>query len=72
MEKETFEAALLKLESIIKEMENGEIDLEESINKYKNATELLKFCDNKLKNATNTINKVLNSKDEFEDLKIVE
>lgn len=69
MKKNTFESSLLELESIIKEMENGEIDLDDSIEKYKKAMELLKFCDDKLKNATKTVNKVLNSSDEFEDLK---
>lgn len=69
MKKNTFESSLLELESIIKEMETGEIDLDDSIEKYKKAMELLKFCDNKLKNATETVNKVLNSNDEFEDLK---
>ena len=34
MKNETFESALLKLESIIKELENGEIDLDKSIDKY--------------------------------------
>lgn len=70
MEKETFESALLKLESIIKELENGEIDLDKSMDKYKEATELLNFCDSKLKNATETVNKVLTDSGEFEDLKI--
>ncbi len=72
MKKNTFESSLLELESIIKEMETGEIDLDDSIEKYKKAMELLKFCDNKLKNATETVNKVLNSNDEFEDLKTME
>lgn len=70
MKNETFESALLKLESIIKELENGEIDLDKSIDKYKEATELLNFCDNKLKSATETVNKVLNDSGEFIDLKI--
>ncbi len=70
MENETFENALLKLETIIKELESGEIDLDKSIDKYKEATELLNLCDNKLKNATETVNKVLNDSGEFVDLKI--
>lgn len=72
MKNETFESALLKLETVVKELENGEIDLDKSIEKYKTATELLKFCDEKLKNATETVNKVLNKNNEFEDLKIEE
>ena len=72
MKNETFESALLKLESTIKELENGEIDLDKSIEKYKEATELLKFCDDKLKSATETVNKVLNNDGTFEDFKIEE
>lgn len=72
MKKDSFESALLELESIIKEMENGEINLDDSIEKYKKATELLKLCDDKLKSATETVNKVLNKDNEFEDLNIVE
>ena len=72
MKTETFESALLKLEAVVKELENGEIDLDKSIEKYKLATELLKFCDDKLKSATETVNKVLGKNDEFEDLKIEE
>ncbi len=70
MKNETFESALLKLESIIKELENGEIDLDKSIDKYEEATKLLNFCDKKLKSATETVNKVLNDSGEFVDLKI--
>ena len=70
MKNESFESALLKLESIIKELENGEVDLDKSISKYKEATELLNFCDKKLKDATKTINKVLNDSGEFEDFKV--
>ncbi len=65
--KETFESALLKLESIVKELESGNIELDKMVDKYKEATELLSFCDEKLKNATKTVNKVLNKDDEFED-----
>ena len=70
--KMTFENALLKLETIIKELENGNIELDKMVDKYKEATELLDFCDNKLKNATKTVNKVLNANGEFEEFVIEE
>lgn len=70
MKNETFESALLKLETIIKELESGEIDLDKSIDKYKEATKLINLCDEKLKNATETVNKVLNDSGEFEDFEI--
>lgn len=68
MKEETFESALLKLESIVKELENGDIDLDKSISKYKEATDLLNYCDKKLKEATKTVNMVLNENGEFEPL----
>ncbi|MEG2457889.1 MAG: exodeoxyribonuclease VII small subunit [Bacilli bacterium] len=67
-----FEDALLSLEDIIKELENGEIDLDKSLEKYKEATELVKFCDNKLKNANETVNKILNENGKLEDFKKLE
>ena len=70
MKNETFESALLKLESIIKELESGETDLDKTIDKYKEATELLNLCDEKLKSATKTVNKVLNDSGEFEDFNV--
>lgn len=59
METETFESALLKLEEIIRELENGEIELDKSLNKYTEAMKLVEFCNEKLKNANSTINKIL-------------
>ena len=67
--KETFESALLKLESIVKELESGDTELDKMVDKYKEATELLSFCDDKLKSANETVNKVLNNDNEFEDFK---
>lgn len=46
---ETFESALQELETIIKHIENDQIDLESALNNYKHGMELVKFCQNKLK-----------------------
>ena len=48
-----------ELESIINELENGEIDLEESIEKYTKAMKLVKECDDKLKNIEEQVNKMI-------------
>ncbi len=69
MKEETFETALKKLETITRELENGEIDLESSIKKYEEANKLLKFCSSKLDSAHETINKILNENGELEDFK---
>lgn len=43
MEK-NFEQMLNELEGLIKDLENNDIDLDESINKYKKALDLSKAC----------------------------
>jgi exodeoxyribonuclease VII small subunit len=43
-EKLSFEQALEKLETIVEEIEAGEVSLEESIEKYARGIELLKHC----------------------------
>lgn len=67
--KETFETALLKLETIIKDLESGEIDLDNSIEKYNEAMKLVKFCTEKLETASKTVNKILNEDGEFVEFK---
>lgn len=47
--KKKFEEKMKDLESIINELENGNIDLEDSINKYTEAMKLVKDCDEQLK-----------------------
>lgn len=54
-----FEDKIKELESIIDELENGEIDLEESIEKYTKAMTLVKECDEKLKNIEEQVNKII-------------
>lgn len=44
MPKKSFEQALKELESIVKEMESGELFLEESVKKYENGIKKSKFC----------------------------
>lgn len=66
MEKnKTFEESLLKLEVIIRELESGEVPLDDMVKKYTEAMELVKFCNEKLANATETVNKILNSDGSF-------
>lgn len=49
--KQDFESTMKALETIIKEMESGELSLEESINQYKKGMELAAFCSTMLKKA---------------------
>ena len=56
----SFEESIKKLETIVKELESGEVLLDDAINKFNEACVLAKTCDEKLKNATDSINKILN------------
>ena len=48
---ESFEAALTELESIVVEMETGQMPLEGSLSAHKRGTELLQYCQSKLQDA---------------------
>lgn len=45
---ESFESALTELETLIVNMENGQLSLEASLAAYQRGTELLKYCQAKL------------------------
>lgn len=73
MEKElSFEENIKKLETIVKELESGEVLLDDAINKFNEATLIAKNCDNKLKTATDSINKIMNEDGTFKEFKIEE
>lgn len=68
----TFETALEKLETIIKELENGETPLEDAIKKYTEAMNLVKLCEEKLDKATKQVNKIVNEDGSVKDFKEAE
>ena len=68
----SFEEKLNKLEAIVSELEQGNIDLDDAINKYTEAMKLAKECSKKLDDATKAVNKILNSNGELEDFKELE
>ena len=72
MEKKKFEDKLNELDVIINELENGEIDLDDSINKYTKAMKLIKECDTELKNIEEQVNKIVSENNEIEDFEITE
>lgn len=51
----SFEAALAELETIVQNMENGQLSLENSLTAYKRGSELLKFCQQTLTQAEQQI-----------------
>lgn len=55
-DKETnFEASLAELEGLVKEMESGELTLEESLQKYERGQNLIKQCQKALTDAEERI-----------------
>lgn len=70
MEEKTFEENILELERIVKELESGNVSLDDAINKYKEAMELSKKCSDKLKSAEEQVNKILLDDNSEEDFKV--
>ena len=58
IEKMSFEMAMAELETIVSDLENGSIELEESIDKYQRGIQLKKHCDQKLKEANMKIDQI--------------
>ena len=72
MKEKKFEELMNDLETIIKELETGEVDLESSIEKYTEAMKLVKICGDKLDSATASVNKILNEDGSLTDFSIEE
>ena len=68
----TFEDSVRELETIVNELERGELDLDKSITKYTEAMKLIEFCEKKLNTATETINKLVEENGKISDFKIEE
>lgn len=65
-EEKKFEELITDLETIVKELESGSEDLENSINKYTEAMKIVKVCNEKLENATESVNKILKDNGDLE------
>ncbi len=68
MAEKTFEKALEELELLVKELENGEIELNQAVKKYNEGMKLSKYCHDLLKNAEGVIVKMMKD-DELIDFK---
>ena len=71
-DKINFEENITKLENIVRELENGNVALDDAIEKFNEAFKLSKECDTKLKEVTESLNKVLNKDGNLEEFKIEE
>lgn len=62
--KETFETNIKKLEEIVKELENGEISLEDSLKKFEKGIEYYKKCSEIINDVEGKVTKI---KDNIEE-----
>lgn len=66
MSEKSFEQGLVELEQVVKDLENGDIELNEAVTKYNEGMMLVKHCHDLLKNAENVIVKMMKD-DTLED-----
>ena len=66
MKKKSFEEALAKLEQITKELEEGNIPLEESLKYFDEGVKLAEYCNSKLNDAQKKVEILLKKNDGFE------
>ena len=67
-----FEENLEKLEELVKDLENGNVPLDDAINKYQEAMKIAKVCDEKLKNAEEAITKIVKDDNSVENFEVTE
>lgn len=72
MESKTFEDKIRELEAIIKELEEGEVNLDDAIEKYTKAMKLAKECSDKLNKVTEKVNKILLDNGTLQDFNVQE
>ena len=68
----SFEENLNNLETIVEDLESGNVPLDDAINKFTEAMKIAKTCDEKLKNAEENVNKILNKDGSLSEFKIEE
>lgn len=61
----TFEQSLKELESIVKELESGDLPLERSIELYQQGMDYVKQCHNKLEVAERQVQKIVKENGSF-------
>ena len=65
-----FEELMKDLEQIVKELETGEADLDNSIEKYTEAMNIIKQCNEKLSSAEEKVNKILKEDGTLEEFEV--
>ena len=59
----TFEASMERLETIVRQLEQGNVPLEESLKLFQEGTELVRSCGKLLDNAQLQVNKIMTAAD---------
>lgn len=70
--KKSFEENLEELDKIVKELESGNVNLDDAIEKYTEAMKLVKVCEEKIKAAEEVVTKIINENGEEENFEVVE
>ena len=66
----TFEDKIKRLETIVSELESGELNLDDAIDKYTEAMKLSRECSLKLNEVSDKVNKILKADGELEDFEV--
>ena len=69
MSKENFEESMKKLEGIVTELENGKLNLDESVTKFEEGMKIAKQCNNILEEAEKKITILLEKDGELKEEK---
>ena len=64
VKKQTYDEAMAKLEAIVSQIENNELDIDSLGEKLKEAQVLISFCKGKLYKADEEIKRIFEQKDE--------
>lgn len=67
-----FEENIKKLETIVKELESGNVLLDDALDKFNEAFKLSKECDNKLKEVSDSLNKILEEDGTLKEFQVEE
>ena len=67
MEKENFEQSMECLENIVTELEDGKLNLDESVKKFEEGKKIAKQCNNILENAEKKITILLENNGNLEE-----
>ena len=65
--KETYSQAMARLETIVRQVDSSELEVDELVEKIKEANEIIAYCSEKLKKADTEIEKLLADKHENEE-----